>query len=83
MFGMLNVRRLKNPEKLLEIRGTFSDVSNTCTLFVETFLDTSFPDSLLDFPDKQIFRHDRSGKHGGGLIYVVSKTIDCTKDHEF
>lgn len=61
----------------MELRGTLSDIDNGFMAFVKTFLDFSYPDHHLHFPEKKIYRKDHTTKKGGGLLCVISDNLEA------
>lgn len=71
---LTNIRSL--PPKVDELKLT-TDIRKPDVIFVtETWLDPSFPDSLVNLPDYFICRNDRDNRRGGGTAIYIKNGIN-------
>ena len=75
-----NVQHLTD-SKLEEIRVMFLKPNNNLDILIltETFCSSKVPDSFYYTPGYQIYRRDRSGKTGGGILAFVNNSITAER----
>ena len=74
---LLNVRSIRN--KIDEFQALLSMDSFDVIALTETWLDANFEDKELGLEGYNIFRKDRQGKRGGGVLMAIKSCYSCTR----
>lgn len=79
VFASLNIRGMRNVDKLTELRNIFISSHGFCVGLQETHLNSTYPDNLLSFPGCRVFQRDRTEGGGGGVMCIVSGDINVKR----
>ena len=72
---VLNARSIRN--KVFDLQALLLTDCVDIIALTETWLDDNFLDSEPHLNDYNIFRKDRSNRHGGGLLLAIKGQISC------
>ncbi|XP_035668168.1 uncharacterized protein LOC118410520 [Branchiostoma floridae] len=72
-----NARSICN--KKHELEATLSTYSAQIACITESWANADVPDDVLSMPGFQLFRKDRLGQKGGGLVAYISDTIPARR----
>ena len=72
-IGHINANRLNNYTHFTALETEIFTTNYDALAISETFLNDSTPDSHLQLEDFNLYRHDRTGKEGGGVALYVKK----------
>ena len=82
-FCHWNIQRLmdsKFEEIVLSLRSKHESTFQLDVLILtETFSNENIPDSYYKIPEYVMYRKDRKGKVGGGIIMYVNKTVEAKR----
>lgn len=77
-----NVRSIKN--KLLDFQVLVASSPEMVFSLCETWLDASVPDGLaIDTACHVVYKKDREGCSGGGVMFVVPQHLPCRRRQDF
>ena len=74
----LNIRSLRSPSHLIELRDWAAANKTDVITISETWLNTTVTNSEVSIDGYKLYRQDRLRKHGGGVCAYIRKDITVT-----
>lgn len=79
-FVYANVRSIKN--KILDLKHLISFEKPSVIVLTETWLNDTFPTSMLGLNHYNVYRNDRAGR-GGGVLIAISSDLESQQINTF